>query len=135
MILRRVKLASRGYNVLVNNQSLDPYVLSKIGSNCNNPVNNTNDCKEAATLTLNATFVNADGDGYDLPYGCVSDKVTSGQHRLYWNPKGVAVSNDPNVRQVCKESVGTRFDGMFNMKKVYPDNKCERFLDIYTAKL
>ena len=96
--------------------TLDPYVLSEVGSKCINPVHNTQDCKHAAAFLPNATFVNESGDGFDLPYGCISDNVTPRKHLIFWNPAGVAVSLDPNVRQVCKESVGNSFDGMFYMK-------------------
>ena len=39
---------------------------------------------------------------HGLPYGCISDKVTTGRHYLYWNPIGVTKSYDPNLQQVCK---------------------------------
>ena len=45
-------------------------------------------------------FINATGQGGDLPKGCVSD--TLGQkHYFYWNPEGGAISHDPNIEQVC----------------------------------
>ena len=44
-----------------------------------------------------------EGNGADLPYGCISDKVSSGSHYMYWNPKGRAISADPNIRQICHE--------------------------------
>ena len=44
-----------------------------------------------------------EGNGNDLPYGCISDKVTPGFHYMYWNPNGVAKSADPNIRQICHE--------------------------------
>ena len=72
---------------------------------CQNPVNETKVCQEAASLAKVEflTAENIHGDGGDLPYGCISDKVTPGFHYIYWNPNGVAISGDPNIRQICQE--------------------------------
>ena len=72
---------------------------------CQNPVNETKVCQEAASLAKIQflTEENIIGDGTDLPYGCISDKVSSGSHYMYWNPKGRAISADPNIRQICHE--------------------------------
>ena len=42
------------------------------------------------------------GGGGDLPYGCISDRVTSGVHYIYWNQNGAAISRDPKIRQICQ---------------------------------
>ena len=78
--------------------------MSPIGLSCRNPVNETNVCQEAADLAK-IEFLTAEdieGNGADLPYGCISDKVTPGFHYMYWNPNGVAISADPNIRQICQ---------------------------------
>ena len=62
-------------------------------------------CHEAANLAKSVllTADNITGLGAHLPYGCISDKVSSGSHYMYWNPKGRAISADPNIRQICHE--------------------------------
>ena len=52
-----------------------------------------------------STFVSATGNGTDLPFGCISDSI-SYKHYVYWNPEGKAISNDPNLRQICKKKSG-----------------------------
>ena len=81
------------------------FKLSHIGLSCRNPVNETKKCQEAASLAK-IEFLTADeieGNLADLPYGCIFDKVTQGFHYTYWNPNGVAISADPNIRQICQE--------------------------------
>ena len=45
-------------------------------------------------------FINASGDGSDLPKGCISDK-TSGNHYVYWNPEGNKISGDEKIKLIC----------------------------------
>ena len=78
--------------------------MSDIGKECVNAVNTSNDCQAAANFFPQAAYTIVQGGGNnDLPYGCISDQVTSGSHLIYWYPSGLAVSKDPNVRQVCFE--------------------------------
>ena len=80
----------------------DKFPLSKPGKLCKYPVNSLNGCKDAATSLPEVNYVSLSGDGYDLPNGCIFDNITLKQNSLYWNPKGVVISKDPNIRQVCK---------------------------------
>ena len=68
-----------------------------------------------------ARFVKTYGNGYDLPRGCLSEKkeilirvgnisVPKDIRYIYWNPHGVAVSNDKSIKEVCYDSK-RRFDG------------------------
>ena len=68
-----------------------------------------------------ARFVQTYGNGYDLPRGCISEKkeifirvwnisVRRYTRYIYWNPLGVAVSNDKSIREVCYDPK-RRFDG------------------------
>ena len=54
------------------------------------------------------------GDGHDLPYGCVWDKMvlSSSVGVIFWNPKGVTMSLDWNIAQVCFEPTKS-FEGKF----------------------
>jgi hypothetical protein len=81
------------------------FSLSKSGKLCKHPVSSIRECKKAAKSWTNAVYVRATGTGHDLPYGCIAHNTTSQHTVLYWNPGGVTVSQDPNVRQVCKEKV------------------------------
>ena len=52
-------------------------------------------------------YVKASGDGYDLPYGCVFyrsknlDGSNSSKYYIFWNPKGVTLSIDEDIQQIC----------------------------------
>jgi hypothetical protein len=81
------------------------FSLSKLGKLCKHPVSSTRECKKEAKVLPNAVYVRATGTGHDLPYGCIAHNTRSQQTVLYWNPGGVTVSQDPNVRQVCKDKV------------------------------
>ena len=52
-----------------------------------------------------SSYVNLIGDGHDLPFGCISETLHHDTahllRRIYWNPEGVAVSNDDRIRQIC----------------------------------
>ena len=83
----------------------DHFSLSKFGAACKNPVNSSRECKKAANFLATAVYVRGTGMGHDLPYGCIAQYTKSRQTVLYWNPKGITVSTDPNVRQVCKDKI------------------------------
>ena len=68
-----------------------------------------------------ARFVQTYGNGYDFPKGCISEKkqiliqvenisVPKDIRYIYWNPLGVALSNDNSIREVCYDPK-RRFDG------------------------
>ena len=75
--------------------------MSGVGKVCENHVENESTCQESASLLKDRQYVKAKGVGADLPFGCISDKTDVDNHLVYWNPNGVAVSNDPLVRQIC----------------------------------
>ena len=83
---------------------LNRYFLSMTGQYCYSAVKNRFDCKRASNDFEGAIYVTAHGDGHALPRGCISDKSHSDTHLIFWNPDGVALSNDPNIRQVCNPS-------------------------------
>ena len=77
------------------------YSLSKLGKLCEHPIENTEECKKAAT-DFHATYSELKGSSVDLPFGCVLDEITNGSRFMYWNPNGVVSGSlDPNIQQVC----------------------------------
>ena len=78
--------------------------MSRIATPCRSPVNNMNECYNAANLAKSTllTSENKTGEGIDLPSGCISDRSNPGIHYVFWNPKGAAISSDSRVRSVCK---------------------------------
>ena len=90
-------------NWLVLGKSDSHFRLSTIGMNCQNPVKNKEECQVAARLANREGLSDAYGNGTDLPFGCVSDRMSLSTHHIYWNPKGKFISADPKIRQVCRE--------------------------------
>ena len=85
----------------LGDQLKEYYSLSELGTLCKHPIENLEKCKEAATY-FNAINNKLKGNGVDLPFGCVLDKVSSGSRFIYWNQNGVVSGSlDPNIRQVC----------------------------------
>ena len=89
----------------MKDELLDHFSLSKIGNMCKHPVSSIRECKKAVNFLSKAVYVDGTGMGHDLPYGCIAHNTISQQIVLYWNPNGVTVSKDPNVRQVCNDKV------------------------------
>ena len=81
------------------------FSLSKLGTLCKDPLSSIRECKKAAKVFPTAVYVRSTGTGHDLPYGCIAQHTRSQQTVLYWNPSGIIVSEDPNVRQVCNDKV------------------------------
>ena len=55
------------------------------------------ECKYASQI-IDATYVVSEGNGHDLPVGC----LLNDENLIYWNPKGVAISADEKIRQICQ---------------------------------
>ena len=72
---------------------------------CQNPINSLKQCTIAGweATTHDKPLDNISGDGIHLPFGCISDRTTSGIHSIFWNPNGIAISADPKLRQICVE--------------------------------
>jgi hypothetical protein len=93
--------------------------LSNPGKSCSSPVDNKKACLKASwyfnqtkpyPFVFTFEFVeDLKGDGYDLPKGCVTDAVQLHTYTevtyVYWNPKGVALSSDQRIKQVCFRSI------------------------------
>ena len=81
--------------------------LSNVGELCEKPIPDVTVCKMVAESKVieRSSFENLTGDGHDLPYGCILDTLhfhsSHGLQKIYWNPKGVAISRDENIRQIC----------------------------------
>ena len=86
---------------------VSPFTRAKPGKPCIHPVSSKEDCQKAEEFFPDAVYAISQQAGHGLPYGCISDKVTSGKHYLYWNPLGVTKSYDPNLQQICKTKMIT----------------------------
>lgn len=98
-----------------HNQRLSAnYGIGELGKRCGesqlgaySDIESLQECQQAQHMLQmyeeyfkDSTFVHALGNGTDLPFGCISDRV-SNKHYVYWNPEGTAISNDPNIRTIC----------------------------------
>ena len=83
------------------------FKLSNVGGKCREPIYDDTACKIMADAEVfeGSSYVNLTGEGHDLPYGCILETLPHDtvhlSPRIYWNPEGVAVSNDERIRQVC----------------------------------
>ena len=83
------------------------FKLSKAGESCTYPIFDGHVCKMVADAKIfkGSSYVNMSGNGHDLPYGCILDNLPRHNANdlpwLYWNPEGVAISRDENIRQIC----------------------------------
>ena len=87
--------------------SIDKYVEvnDKMCDGTLKPIENSEKCKAAAEWMKKrlpeSNFVEASGDGSDLPHGCIFDKV-SGTHHIYWNDNNkTVISKDPDLKLIC----------------------------------
>ena len=93
---------------------IDEFHLAALGKSCDTserllPIQSSQECEMAQKFLQKndpyfkeSKFVVASGNGSDLPYGCISDKV-SGNHYVYTNTdgNGQTVSADENLRSIC----------------------------------
>ena len=86
-------------------------ILSTVGRVCERSISNADECKQSADLIPEVSFVTGQGDGHDIPYGCIYHKTTINHHYVFWNQAGVAISADHNIREICKE-VEDPFEGL-----------------------
>ena len=111
-ILRKIK--ERIFNWPRNiSFNVDEFEIVETGKLCEGDfeqIQSLDDCKEAQESLkksnpyfMESKFVFAKGEGLDLPPGCISDRVTTNQHYVYYNPRGRATSADPNVRPICRK--------------------------------
>ena len=83
------------------------FCVSRPGELCRNPVNTKYVCENLGVEKY-SLYVNATGDGHDLPPYCVYDRAIRTTPVIYWNPNGSTISNDIYVRQIC---YGRRYYG------------------------
>ena len=100
------------------------YKLSEVGTTCANNkgysgIASKSECK-ASVKSPDVFIDDPMGKGHDLPSGCIADALSLNKKSVYWNPGGVATSNDPKVREVCAQNrrVGKR-DNHFNSNVKY----------------
>ena len=85
------------------------YKLSEVGATCAknkgySGIVSKSDCK-SSVKSPDVFIDNPMGKGHDLPSGCIVDALSLNRKSVYWNPDGVATSNDPKIRQVCAQNV------------------------------
>ena len=119
-----------------DSDSIHSYSLSAVGKPCNNPIKSESRCRKAAeVLKLNdraggigeieTHFLQSSDNGYDLPKGCISEVIcfiSEDDHIpcrqvprfVYWNPNGIAISNDIRIRTVCYNPPNS-YDGKTNL--------------------
>ena len=73
---------------------------------CLDPVSTAMECV-AASRQFQATKVHVEGNGHDLPFGCILDQSPNYKRKVFWNPSGVALSADSTVRQICRDGQNT----------------------------
>jgi len=65
--------------------------------------------KKTDQLFKNSKFVNASGNGTDLPFGCIWDNVSGGKEtHVYINLDGKTISKDKKLRAICKKDKALR---------------------------
>ena len=72
-----------------------------------------------AMISPSAEYVEVQGNGHDLPHGCIWDNVGSHQTVIYWNPHGSVTSEDFNVRQICQHGEDACQGTKFLNNKIY----------------
>ena len=83
--------------------------FADLGTTCANTVGYTSvaskpQCQAIAKPpNVDAFYDNMRGKGHDLPKGCVADALSlnTANPIVYWNPEGVATSNDKKIREIC----------------------------------
>ena len=107
-----------------NRRLFTDYDIGELGKRCGESklgalraIQSLQECQKAQNMLQmhdeyfkDSTFVHALGNGTDLPFGCISDKV-SNKHYIYWNPEGMAISQDPNIRTICIQRNG-KYQGL-----------------------
>ena len=114
-----------------NQRWFTDYGIGELGKRCGESmlgalraIQSLQECQKAQNMLQmqdecfkDSTFVHALGNGTDLPFGCISDKV-SNKHYIYWNPEGMAISQDPNIRTICIQRNG-KYQGLIRREGKY----------------
>ena len=82
----------------------EQFVLSRVGKVCENSIDKKEICITSANQFSKIEFMVGNGTGVDLPKGCILDKTNEEHHYVFWNPNGVAISEDPKIREICFEN-------------------------------
>ena len=100
-----------------------PYKFAVLGSTCENNkgysgISSKSECQAAVKTQPKGSNLFIDdmsGKGHDLPKGCIADALSRNKKSVwdpiimignpkkavYWNPEGVATSNDAKIREIC----------------------------------
>ena len=94
---------SRNIHVFLGKRE-EQFVLSRVGKVCENSIDKKEICITSANQFSKIEFMVGNGTGVDLPKGCILDKTNEEHHYVFWNPNGVAISEDPKIREICFEN-------------------------------
>ena len=100
-----------------------PYKFAVLGATCENTkgysgISSKSECQAAVKTQpggSNRFIDDMSGKGHDLPKGCIADALSlnkisiwdpiimigNPKKAVYWNPEGVATSNDAKIREIC----------------------------------
>ena len=100
-----------------------PYKFAILGTTCENTkgysgISSKSECQAAVKTQPKGSNLFIDdmsGKGHDLPKGCIADALSlnkksvwdpiimigNPKKAVYWNPEGVATSNDAKIREIC----------------------------------
>ena len=100
-----------------------PYKFAILGTTCANTkgysgISSKSECQAAVKTQPKGSNLFIDdmsGKGHDLPKGCIADALSLNKESVwdpiimignlkkavYWNPEGVATSNDAKIREIC----------------------------------
>ena len=100
-----------------------PYKFAALGTTCKNNkgysgISSKSECQAAVKTQPEGSNLFIDdmsGKGHDLPKGCIADALSlnkisiwdpiimigNPKKAVYWNPEGVATSNDGKIREIC----------------------------------
>ena len=116
-----------------------PYKFAVLGTTCEDNkgysgISSKSECQAAVKTQpedkSNLFIDDMSGKGHDLPKGCIADALSlnkisirdpipmigNPKKAVYWNPEGVATSNDGKIREICAPN-GTK--GKINNDCVY----------------
>ena len=101
-----------------------PYKFAVLGTTCEDNkgysgISSKSECQAAVKTQpedkSNLFIDDMSGKGHDLPKGCIADALSlnkisirdpipmigNPKKAVYWNPEGVATSNDAKIREIC----------------------------------
>ena len=92
--------------------TVDVFQVAEVGKLCEGdlkPIETPEDCKRAHRVMAafyDSKYISMNRNGWDLPPGCVSDRVRTDVNYVFFNPGGKTISFDERVRPICRKIKG-----------------------------